>query len=80
MLVETYRLYFNCREDAPNVWSYDRGPGTEEHIVRSIKLFWCSAVFKTDLDKHWPEASAWMEVRGHLIETDGNVRIYGTAD
>lgn len=72
-----YRLYFNCRQDVPNIWSWDEGSGTEEHIVQDIQLFDCTGVFKFDPSKHLPEASAWLEVYGWLKSENGKVTIIG---
>lgn len=75
--VKTYRLYFNCRQDAPRVWSYDEGQGTAEHVVEDVELISCNARFVFDSSKHLPEASAWIEVTGRLYDCGGKITVHG---
>jgi hypothetical protein len=74
-----FRIYFNCREDAPNVWSWDTGPGTEEMQCANVVLIGVQGEFKFDPTKHLPEPSAWLEIADGRLSMcgGGEVRIYG---
>lgn len=74
--MKSYRVYFNCRQDFPRVWSYDEGPGTKEEMVAKVTLFDCDAVTRFDPSKHLPEPSAWIEVKGYLAEQQNEVVIH----
>lgn len=75
-----YRLYFNCRDDAPRIWSYDNGSGTKEVIVEDVELINCTGRFCFDGTKHLPEPSAWLEVIGILENCNGRITIRGSKE
>lgn len=61
---KTFRVYFNCREDAPFVFSMDEGRGSCEHNYASVRLENVTAVFRFDRTRGQP--CAWFEVEGEL--------------
>jgi hypothetical protein len=75
--VKTYRLYFNCRDDAPRVWSYDEGPGTLERTVEAVLFVGCCGHTEFDTTKRLPQPSAWISVTGILVERAGIATVYG---
>lgn len=73
-----WRVYFNSRKDAPYVWSYDDGDDAHERICKQVSVYGCACITRFDFTKHSPmEATAWIEVEGHLINYGGDVIIYG---
>lgn len=73
----TYRLYFNCRDSAPYVWSVDEGTQATEQIVRDVIANGCPMQTRA-----LPPAKAalvdpkvspivWLEIRGTLRIDDG---------
>ncbi len=75
----TYRVYFNRKAEAPQVWSIDEGTQESEVNVQWIKLIDVSAETKyAPTDKPYDSPAAWFEVRAkYMILTEGGAILYG---
>lgn len=71
----TFRLYFNCKEDFPLVWSFDRGIGTEEYKVVGAKLHRVTGrtVFDPHAGDNVKSPTAWVEITYAVAEVRDNV-------
>ena len=71
----TYRLYFNCREDFPLVWSFDEGVGTHEYKVVDFKLHRITGngVFDPHAGDNIKSPTAWVEITYAIAEVKDNV-------
>ena len=71
-----YRIYFNRKEDAPQVWSVDEGSHASEINVKGVRIVGAVVHTGQNLEAEYPEPKAWMEVEAVLAIGDGTVELY----
>jgi len=76
--MNTYRVFFNNKADAPNCWSVDTGTIDSEIIVASIQLLGVDLVSRLNLSAdNVREPKAWFEVSGKLSVSGNRAVIDG---
>jgi hypothetical protein len=71
-------VYLNRFEDAPLVWSVDRGTKATEQRFSSVILAKVDGVSRLNLDAdNVSEPRCWIEVRSDMLAVMGSVAIVG---
>ncbi len=74
-----YRIYYNRREDAPWVWSFDQGTQATERLLVGYRLHGVDVRNGQDLDVAGDTAPrVWIEFEAETVRIDAGVaRFYG---
>jgi hypothetical protein len=70
-----YRIYFNRKEEAPQVWSVDQGNQKSEINVSSVTLQVPSVFRYSGGERNNDTPVAWAECDGTLFVIDGEAVI-----
>lgn len=72
-----YRIYFNRRNEAPQIWSVDEGSQASEINVSEVRIIGCIARTCADLEEtvNRDRPKGWIEVEGQLRVIGGVAEI-----
>ena len=72
------RVYLNRFEDAPLVWSVDRGTKATEQRFKCVVFGKADAVTRVNLDAdNVTEPRCWVEVKGDMLAVVGTTALVG---